>query len=248
MDQMEDDFFNLGTLWMRRTTDGLAPQGEYARVSDFAQTSGTVTVPASALTAAPGAGDNYALATARYDLDKIIAAINACLKRIPVPTEDTTTLDTAQSQLEYNLPTTLLDEDIEVFLQTNTTDADSNMWVQTWDWVIDETGTGVAKILRFITQPPAAYAIKIRYYIPHAELWTYSAKLRESVPVMQVVYSAAALLLRDELNQMSSSDKALLRRINDLEIAARDWIPGSRRQSHKMATWGTPHIFQDIDD
>ena len=243
-----DDWFKLGTAWILRDSAGAgaAPEKEYGRVSGFTSSSGTATL--SALTTAVAAGDRYALAGARYDLDRIIAAINMALARIEVATEDTTTLDTAASQLEYSLPAAVLDEDIEVYIQGHTGDTNANYWTQLHNWHIAETGVGVQKLLVFHAQPIASRDLKIRYYLPHTPLYVVTDKLREGIPIEQVVYNAAAILINDELSHMDSADKALGARLSRIEETARMWTPGSTRQSHKLATFGISDMSTSEED
>lgn len=246
--QFGDDYFNLGTAWVLRDAGGAgaAPEKEFARVSDFVSTTGTATI--AALSAAVGAGDRYALASARYDLDRIIGAINAALARIKVPTEDITTLTTASGQLEYSLPAGVLDEGIEVWYQGQTGDTDANMWLRLHNWHIAEMGTGTQKLLIFHSQPISGRVLKIVYYLPHAALYASTDKLRENIDINWIVYQAALLLLGDELNHMSTADKALGSRIARLEELAKAWTPASTRQTHKLATFGISTVSLDEDD
>jgi len=237
-----DDHFTLGTAWILYDAGGAgaSPQGKMARITDFVQSTGVVTM--TTVTDAVAAGDRYSLMNKRYDLDRIIANINTVLARLKVPTEDSTSLDTAADQLEYTLPAAVLDEEIEVFIQNRTNATTSNEWTRMHNWYIAETGTGVQKKLIFRSQPLYVRDLKIRYYLPHPALYVAADKLREGVSIEQVVYNAAAMTLRDEMNMMSSSDKALGARIQSLEEMARMWTPASNRQSHKLATFGTSRM------
>ena len=245
---LPDDAFNLGTAFLVRDSAGAgaAPEKEFSRITDFVSSTGTVTM--AAMTTAVAAGDRYALAGSRYDLDRIISAINSVLMRIKVPTEDTTTLDTAAAQLEYSLPVAVLDDHIEVWLQGKTGDANANYWLPMHNWHIAETGTGTQKLLIFHAQPISSRDLKIVYYIPHPSLYVATDKLRESINIEYVVYSAALELLKDELNKMNSGDKALGARVAAMEEKVRMWSPRSNRQTHKLATFGLSTVTLDEED
>lgn len=246
--QFADDWFNLGTLFMVDTTDDLAPKGEMARISDFTQSSGTVTVPAAALTVAPGAGDRYALCGERFNLDRIIDAINQVLLKIPVRTEDITTITTAGSQTEYSLPTGVLGDDIEVYLQGHTSDTDDYQWTPMHNWYISETGTGTAKLLILGSQPITGRLLKIVYLAPHSPLYVYSDKLREDVEINHVIYAAAASLLQDELNMSGSQDKMLIAKLRDMRSMADDWMYRAPAMRPKMQTWGISAFSPRLDE
>lgn len=99
-----DDSFNGGTVWIITDAGGAsaAPEGEWASVSDWVNSTGTATV--STLTAGVAAGDIYVIATARYPLDVLISAVNSELIKYWVPRWDKTSLDILANQSEYELP------------------------------------------------------------------------------------------------------------------------------------------------
>jgi hypothetical protein len=211
-----NDWFNLGTLWLLYDAGGTgaAPQGESRRVSDFVSSTGALTV-ATAFSAATAASDRYALATSRYPREQMVAGVNAALANIRVRTEDTTTIDTAGNQSEYTLPTTLGQEDIEVWIQTED-DSDDNQWLPLHDWYIEETGTGTAQKLVFTSQPDYEYDVKIVYWLPHPPLYSDDDEMRASVPIERVVCAAAlrcAEWLRDTKNVVDASHLALIQQL-----------------------------------
>ena len=108
-----NDYFNRGTVWILYDAGGAgaAPQGEYARVTDFDKASSTATI---VTVTAIGAGDRYAIATEEYPLDIIIQNINRVLSELWIRVVDTTSIVLADGQTEYSLPTAVLDENIEV--------------------------------------------------------------------------------------------------------------------------------------
>lgn len=212
LDKLNDDHFNQGTAWIiqDQAGAGAAPEGEYAKISDFVKATGTITM--GAVTVAVAAGDRYAAATAEYTLDTLIAYINAALAHILVRTEDVT-LTTASAQTEYTLPSAILDEGIEVLIQRITTDANDNRWTPWSDWYISQ---GATKQLIFRTQPPYAYSLKIVYWLPHDPLYAVSDALNKEVNVNLVVLSAAQRLLEWKLAQKGQNDPYLAARLTNI--------------------------------
>lgn len=89
-----DDFWNNSWLYVASTTDGLAPQGEEALVTDFSAATDTLTFT-PAMTVAPAAGDTYELRH-YFSAASINGAINDVLEEMlahfPLITEDESTV------------------------------------------------------------------------------------------------------------------------------------------------------------
>lgn len=103
-----DDVWNNHYVYVREAGDA-APEGEERAVSDWVQSSGTLTV-APDFTAAITAGDGYLLLPAqRAALVRAINnAIEKATERWGIPTIDTTTITIAASTYQYSLPTDLV--------------------------------------------------------------------------------------------------------------------------------------------
>ena len=236
----EDDFFNLGTVFIVRDAAGLgaAPEKEFARVTDFTSSSGTVTH--AALTVAPAAGDRFAVTTRRFDLDTIIRAINTALREILVETIDVS-LSTAANQLEYTLPTALLNtSEIKVYIQRVTNDTDANEWQQVYDWYVEQAVAGTGKKLIFNNQPDYISVLRIHYFLPHAPLYTSTDKLHESVDINRVVLDAALGLLKIREQDTGHADpetKTLIARMEQRK-SRMEWRQRTVRTGPKLATWG----------
>jgi hypothetical protein len=235
----EDDHFNLGTALITRDAAGAgaAPEKEFSRISDFVSSTGTITC--AAFTVAPASGDRYALATRRFDLDMVIGKINNILRELLVETIDTS-LTTAASQLEYSLPTAVLDQSIQVWIQGVSTDTDANEWWQCYDWQIEQAAAGTAKKLIFRTQPAYPYALRIHYWLPHAPLYAASDKLHESVDINRVVLDAALMLLKGREADTANSDpelRAVMARLEARKTAIA-WRNRHMRAGPKLASWG----------
>lgn len=245
-----NDHWNLGTVWIERDAGGAgaAPQGEYARVSDFAQ--GTSTVTMAAVSVAVAAGDLYGIANKEYKLDTIIAQINRALREIMVPTEDIVSITTATDQTEYNLPAAVLDQDIEVYIQGKTGDTNDYRWQPYHDWYIRQAAAGTAKLLTFKTQPPYPYLLRIVYYLPHADLYASTDRLHEMVDVNRIVLQAALNCLRHKIWQPGVHKQDLDQRIGDMTARAEraKWAQPMGRTHVKLASWGEQTHWIEIED
>lgn len=164
----DDDYWNGGAAWITYDSAGAgaAPQGEYGFISDFANSSSTITLR-DALTAAVASGDRYAVATPRYPLYILIQKINEVLNTIEKT--DTSTVTIAASQLEYSLPTDCMNLK-QVWIQTDSDDADANGWEVIHDWYEQKTATGTANLLVLRRQFPTGYAVKLVYEPYHSTL------------------------------------------------------------------------------
>ena len=239
LNRFEDDVFNAGTVWILYDAGGAAaaPQGEMARITDFVKTTGVVTC--GTLTAAVASGDRYAIADDMYTKDVIIQAINQVLGEIPIPAIDDTTVETDTDITEYTLATTMLDQNIEVWINTND-ETDNNYWIRTYDWYIQDAVTGTGKELIFRNQPPEPYHVRIKYWTPHTPLYATSDKLYESVDINRVVLGAAYRLLLWKKAQMPSAEAALDQRISELyaRMEAARWKSPARKDYIKLNTYG----------
>ena len=188
-----DDYWNQGTFWLTYDAGaaGAAPEGEYRVVSDFDNSSNTITL-AAVLSAQAAASDRYAIAHKVYPLGDLILAVNRAIRDVgPIPTVDTTTIDTATAQTEYDLPIGANTDLREVWLEMNIADADDNQWYKVRNWYVQRTATGTADLLVFGEQPPYPRDVKLVYMLPHKKLVLNTDNLNESVHYERVVYKAA---------------------------------------------------------
>ena len=186
-----DDYWNKGTVWVLRDAGGAgaAPQSEYATVSDFVQTTSTMTI--SSLTAAIAGGDRYAAMLKHVPLHILIQKINQAIQDLgPVPYADITSIVTADNQTEYTLPVAAKRNLYQVRIQTIDDDANDNQWRKVPNWRVQEADPGAAPRL-IIPQYVAGYYLKLVYLADHPSLEVATAVLSEYVPVDRVVIPAA---------------------------------------------------------
>jgi len=203
-----DDFWNTGTVWIIDDTGAAFPEGEMGQVTDFDNGSNTATMVA--MSAAPAAGDRYAIATKKYPMHTLIQAVNRALRNINIETTDTTTIDTASSQTEYTLPDVAAFDLREVWVETSTTNSDDNRWVEIRNWIIQKTATSTADELILPTQLIISRDIKLVYMAPHPKLYAEGDELDDSVHMERVIFRAAWYIMNTEAQQTRSTDEYLI--------------------------------------
>jgi hypothetical protein len=167
-----------------------------------------------------------------------------------IPTEDISTITTATDQTEYDLPTAVLDQDIEVYIQGKTGDTDDYRWQPYHDWYIRQAVAGTAKLLTFRTPPPVGYLLRIVYYLPHANLYTSTDKLHEIVDVNRVVLQATLNCLKWKIRRPGVHKQDLDQWIGELTARAEraKWAEPMGRNHIKLASWGDQTPWLEIDD
>jgi hypothetical protein len=184
-----DDYWNEGALIVLETTDDLAPAWEMRTISDFVNTTSTVTV-GTAFSAAVGAGDSYAILKKRYPLNIIKQQVNLALTRLgAVPREDTS-LTAVADQTEYTLPLVANPLLRQVWYNTNDDDSNDNQWSEIVNWSVRHGAPGTGDTL-IIPQLTAGKTIRLIYMGRHARLEADDDYLQEDIPVERVVYPAA---------------------------------------------------------
>lgn len=205
VDRLEaDDYWNNGSVWITRAA-GAAPEGSYSIINDFATTGGIVTLR-STLSATVEAGDQYAIATSRFSLRLLIQKVNEVLGVIEKT--DTSTVVIASGQLEYTLPTDVMNLK-QVWLQT---DADVNDWEPVHDWYVQKSATGSANKLVFRRQHVDGYAVKLVYEPYHAVLRLATDVLDDGINSQYVVHDAAVRCMLWRKARVGDSDNS----VNDL--------------------------------
>ena len=169
----------VGSIIVRSTTDALAPQGEFGRVTAFNPT--TSTWAHDALTVATAAGDYVQLCRNQIPLYDGIEIVNRALRALPmVVLVDTTALDTAETQTEYAAAVAWKhSRPRRIDIQTNTGDSNDNDWeiLHGWDYV--PAGANSAGLLIFDSQPTASRDLRIWYDADHPRVSLYSDYINE---------------------------------------------------------------------
>lgn len=206
--------FKDGVLFVIRSTDGLAPQGEFERISTYNSSSQTFTLD-DVLSAVIGTGDVIGYADATYPYLNMIETINDALQALgEIDLVDAATLTTASDQTEYAASVAWKrTRPRRIEYASNPTDANDQQWIQwdDFDWV--PAAAGVAGTIIFNRQPPVdttPIPIRIWYVDMHPIVSAYNDKINETVPVELLVAKSIEKALDFQNKLQSGQDDALL--------------------------------------
>ena len=203
-----------GTILIKETTDGAAPEGEFSEISSFAPGTGTFTV-SDVLTAATGVGDIFGYASPSYPIQTVINVINRALMQLgDIDLVDTTTLDTAANQTEYaaavawkRRPPKRID------VQGVTSDANDNRWYPVYDWYYTPAAAGSTGLIIFKNQPASTRGIRVWYEDRHPRVKDFDDVIYEAIPPRLLV--AMAVERAYAWNYNKTRDKYLVQSWNE---------------------------------
>jgi len=187
-----DDAFNGGTLWLITDAGGAsaAPEGEWARVSDWVLSTHTATI--GTVTAAIASGDTYGLATGDFPLDILIGAINDELVKHKVVRYDTTSLDFVASQSEYDLPDGIRADNLLNVYESTVDDSNDNRWTPVnWSVQTDVAGS-THTIIIHSRDVSTDNDIMLEYTTFLEPLYLADDVIDDSLPLARILDSAAA--------------------------------------------------------
>jgi len=187
-----DDTFNGGTAFIITDAGGAsaAPEGEFSRVSDFANSGGDITI--AAVTAAIALGDTYAVAGGRYPLDVLISAINNEIIKHKIPRYDTTSLDIVAGQSEYTLPVGITGDNLRGVYESTSTDSDDNQWTPL-SFSVQEAATGTQHVLVIESRSVGTgNDIMLEYLSRLSPLYLATDVIDDIVPMARILPAAAA--------------------------------------------------------
>jgi len=142
----EEDTLKNRVAFVYSTTDGLAPQGKWGKVSAYAEATQTMTI--ATVTDAIGAGDVIMLVKQDlFPLQESIFRVNRALTNlgdIPVPD---TSLTSAADQTEYALPLVASRGILQVYYQNEINDSNDNQWTEISGWSVQPAVVGSTGLL-----------------------------------------------------------------------------------------------------
>lgn len=215
-----ETFWKNGTALVIQDTGGVAPQGEWGRISAFVHSTGTATI--DALTAAVAAGDKYAFIVPRYPLHALIDAFNAELTGVKYPEVDTS-LTTLAATTEYTLPSGVFKHNLrQVWVQTNDDSVD-NQWFRLRNWMVQVATTGSAHKLILLSPVDDGYTLKLVYVKYHGDLIDATDEINDLIPLERLLPGAAIHAIMNRLHFASGGDheKTQLARFERQEIMAK---------------------------
>lgn len=206
-----------GVAFVVKTSDGLAPQGEFQIISSYANATQTMTT--GTFTAAVESGDYVGFAGPDFPIFNMIAAVNEALDTIgDVPFPDTSSLTIVASQSEYDWPSSLKDvAPYRVSVQRITNQTSNNNWedIEGWEFIPPSTASGQGKLII-----PAPYwvghAIRIIPHGKHPDVRIYSDTISDVIPVELLALGTAIKALEWYNSANSGGDKFAIQHYNDL--------------------------------
>ncbi len=189
------------TLFVSTTTDGLTPQGRYAAVSSYLESTNTITM--ATVTDVIAAGDVITLADTQFPLQEMIALANLALSSLGDMVFVDTSLTAASGQTEYDIPVTMKRcKPFKVQIQGVTDDSDNNQYKtisgSAYE-IVPVTAGSVGKLI-FRDEQEDGHTIKIWYAGVHPELTSYNSTVSEYIHPQL----AQAALVFQALNWMNS--------------------------------------------
>ena len=213
----EDEFWIDGTILNITNT-------EWARITDYDNTSGTFTY--GTLTTA-AEGDKYAAIVPKFPLDTLIESINAVLQEIKYPTEDYTSLDTATNTTEYTLPVGVNRRTLrQVLYQRNNSDASDHDWKIMRNWYVRPKGIGNQEVLVLESAVDAGMDLNLIYTKNHPYLDDLTDEISEYIPLERWLAPAALHAVESRFNFSSGAkyEKDKIARLERESMEARKAI------------------------
>lgn len=206
-----------GTLFVEVDADGnnATPEGEFAEVTAFDDSDGTLTVAEDAL-GEPEVDDIYSFALPTYKLDDMRHYLNRAIRALgPVPDVDES-LTTAAGTTVYTIPIAAKSDLRQVWLSTLAT---AGNYVERFDWgeVPDADGAATTT-LRFRQQPPSGETIRLVFMNVHPKIWDHDDELSEYIALERIVIEVAWRAARGALRQSGSEDKFPIQLVGELAL------------------------------
>lgn len=209
----KDDDWNGGTVIVIQA-GGSAPEGEFARVTDYTASTGTISM--TPLTAAVQNNDVYGLAGPHYPLRDMIELANAALRELgDIPLVDTS-LTTAEQQTEYTCATAWKRRPpFRIDIQTRTEHASDHGWQTIYWWQYIPATAGATGLLVFDRQLEPGRSLRVWYQDGHPRVNEYSDVIYEGIAPALAAAALVEMALRWKVSQIEGENIFMLQRWND---------------------------------
>lgn len=215
----DDPALIYGTLVVLKTTNGLAPEGEMAMITDYDSASQTITI--DALTATIDAGDLIGIASPLFPFQDMTELANIALQKLGEIDLVDTSLTTVANQTEYILPAPITRRPLRVRRQL-TNNSLNKAWELVSGW---DTIPKLPDVDWLLTVPPTeqGYTLEILYRAFHPQLTAYSSTIASIIDPELAIASLITEAYQWYNNQTGGSNQYFLQRENksltDLEAA-----------------------------
>ena len=208
-----------GTLICTQSSDGLAPDGQFSRISQSVANPWRLTV-SPALTAAFGAGDSYAYVGPEYPLYDLIRLANSALLKLgKLDKVDVTTLDSVSNVSRYAASAAwkFPNGPYRVDVASNS-DPDDPQWIDEvdTDWEPDEAGEGGYILFRNYPSQ-AARDIRVWYRESHPVVSSFDDAIDGRLDSELAIQALLSAGLDWNNTRIRGGDKFLLKRSSKAE-------------------------------
>jgi len=170
-----------GTLFCVETTDKLAPEGQYERITGYSKDTTAGTFVVDAFTVGFTVKDVVAVVNDLYPIRTMVELANGAMKRLgDIRKVNTTTLDSATNKTEYALEIAAKRGLYQVDYQGHTGDANDNRWITIFDVDTVPADPGTAGLL-ILPQLISGRDIRYWYADSHPRLNTYDDYIDEAI-------------------------------------------------------------------
>jgi len=241
-DRWDDDSFKDGTCIVVRDTGGVAPEGQFARISGYTASTFTGTVD-TALTVAIASGDELMIVQPLYPLVELRRLANCALQNLGGIQKWDESLTTVASQLEYALPTAFkFRAPSRVYVQTDTT---YDAWKEIFDWRVQPAAPGSSAALILNTSRDGGYKIGLWGIDTHPTVYAYDDPIDESIiPVLAELMLASSIY--EYIGVTDDNRNAANKVLADLEEAKKRWPIPLPSKSGRGLLWSTDMPSDDL--
>jgi hypothetical protein len=204
-----DDDWKNGYLFVLSTTDGLAPIGEFKKISGYVSTTGTFST--STFSASIGSGDRFGYsAPYEFPIDTMISLANLALSSLgDIALVDTTTV-TVAGQTEYTHAIAWKRrKPYRLDIQTNSTSGDYRWEQINFEYI--PAAPGSTGLLVLDTDYDAGKYLRVWYDGVHPELTAYNSAISETIPPELIRSMMYEKVLEWKNNELGGTNAFMLR-------------------------------------
>jgi hypothetical protein len=241
-DKYGDDELKDGTLLVVRTALGLAPEGEFSRISGYVESTGIATFT-PALTGSIASGDTCMIISPEYPVRLLIELANDALRDCGEVTFTDSSTTTVAGQMEYEL-NPAFKRLVNVYYQAKLDDADDNQWTRVDGYKVIPSQGNVPAIIVFPNGFPDGHLLMFIYNGMHPVVSAYNSPINEAInPTL------ASLMLADKIIQwygVTEENDNQANKINaELERATMLYPIRKIRPTTKFLTWSSSYVDED---
>jgi hypothetical protein len=208
-----------GALFIVSDAAGVAPEGEFNRISLFNNSTYTFTVD-TAFTAAPAAGDVYGFTDDTFPLLQLIEFVNTGLRSLDMlDLTDITTITITADQKEYAGAVAWKRSKPWLIERATSTDTNAYGWKEVSDWDYNSAAAGSTPLILFKQQYDTANStIKVHYKDLHPTIRVFSDKIREEVHPDLAVAATVAKAVEWYVGTQARQDPIMNQWLSDVRV------------------------------